>query len=64
MTTTRFTATSRLLHWLMAVLILAMLFIGVGMAASETPRYETLVAMHKPLGSCYWFWWRSGWSIG
>jgi cytochrome b561 len=50
MTTTRFTATSRLLHWLMAVLILAMLFIGVGMAASETPRYETLVAIHKPLG--------------
>ncbi len=34
----------------MALLILAMLFIGVGMAASELPRYETLVAIHKPLG--------------
>jgi cytochrome b561 len=46
----RFTALSRVLHWVMALLILAMLFIGVGMAASETPRYEALVAIHKPLG--------------
>jgi len=46
----RFTAIARLLHWLMAILILAMLFIGVGMVTSETPRYEALVAIHKPLG--------------
>jgi len=30
----RFPAASRLLHWLMAPMIVAMLFIGVGMAAS------------------------------
>jgi cytochrome b561 len=47
---TRFAGSSRLLHWLMAVLILAMLFIGAGMAASASPRYATLVSIHKPLG--------------
>src|SRR5258705_4589607 len=46
----RFSAPSRVLHWLMAVLILAMLFIGVGMTASESARYSTLVSIHKPLG--------------
>ena len=46
----RFAAPSRVLHWLMAVLILAMLFIGVGMAASASGRYSTLVSIHKPLG--------------
>jgi cytochrome b561 len=46
----RFAASSRVLHWLMAVLVLTMLFIGVGMAASESARYSTLVAIHKPLG--------------
>lgn len=40
---------SRLLHWLMAALILAMLFIGIGMAASVTD-YRWLVSIHKPLG--------------
>ena len=35
----RFTPPQRLLHWLMAVCILAMLFIGVGMAATVSPRY-------------------------
>ncbi len=30
----QFTLLSRLLHWLMAALILAMLFIGIGMVAS------------------------------
>jgi cytochrome b561 len=46
----RFPATSRLFHWLMAVMVLAMLFIGVGMAASLSERYALLVAIHKPLG--------------
>jgi cytochrome b561 len=46
----RFSAPQRLLHWLMAVCILAMLFIGVGMVATVTPRYLTLVQIHKPLG--------------
>jgi cytochrome b561 len=46
----RFSAVSRLLHWLMALMILAMLFIGVGMAASVSPRYDLLVSIHRPLG--------------
>jgi cytochrome b561 len=47
---TRFTAPQRLLHWLMAICILSMLFIGVGMVSTITPRYLTLVQIHKPLG--------------
>ena len=46
----RFTVLQRLLHWLMAVCILAMLFIGVGMVSSVMPKYLTLVSIHKPLG--------------
>ena len=49
-TQARFPAVSRLLHWLMALMIVAMLFIGVGMAASLSPRYELLVSIHRPLG--------------
>jgi cytochrome b561 len=40
----------RLLHWLMAICILAMLFIGVGMVSTIMPTYLTLVSIHKPLG--------------
>ena len=47
---TRFTPLQRLLHWLMALCILSMLFIGVGMVSTVTPKYLTLVAIHKPLG--------------
>jgi cytochrome b561 len=46
-----FTAPQRLLHWLMAVCILAMLFIGVGMVSTVMPKYLTLVSIHKPLGA-------------
>ena len=46
----RFAAPQRLLHWLMAICILAMLFIGVGMVSTITPRYLALVQIHKPLG--------------
>jgi cytochrome b561 len=46
----RFTALQRILHWLMAVCILAMLFIGVGMVSTVMPKYLTLVSIHKPLG--------------
>jgi cytochrome b561 len=49
-TQARFPAASRLLHWLMAPMIVAMLFIGVGMAASVSARYELLVSIHRPLG--------------
>ena len=46
----RFTPLQRTLHWLMAVCILAMLFIGVGMVSTVAPSYLTLVKIHKPLG--------------
>jgi cytochrome b561 len=46
----RFTLLQRLLHWLMAICILAMLFIGVGMVSTVMPKYLTLVSIHKPLG--------------
>lgn len=39
----------RILHWLMAIMIIAMLFIGVGMQASLTD-YHWLLSVHKPLG--------------
>lgn len=47
---TSFSPLARLLHWLMALLILAMLFIGVGMVGSLAPWQPRLVALHKPLG--------------
>ena len=46
----RFTPAQRLLHWLMAACILAMLFIGVGMVSTIMPRYLPLVSVHKTLG--------------
>src|SRR5262245_55116553 len=46
----RFSLLQRLLHWLMAICILAMLFIGVGMVSTVMPKYLTLVSIHKPLG--------------
>jgi cytochrome b561 len=45
----RFPATSRILHWTMAAMIVAMLFIGVGMVTSPD-RYHGLVSIHRPLG--------------
>jgi cytochrome b561 len=47
---TSFVLAARVLHWLMAVLILSMLFIGVGMVASVSERHAWLVGIHKPLG--------------
>src|SRR6202012_5593176 len=47
---TRFTVLQRILHWLMALCILAMLFIGVGMVSTVMPKYLGLVSIHKPLG--------------
>jgi cytochrome b561 len=46
----RFTPLQRALHWIMAVCILAMLFIGVGMVSTVASDYLTLVNIHKPLG--------------
>lgn len=45
-----FAVSARVLHWLMAVMILAMLFIGIGMVASVSERHAWLLAIHKPLG--------------
>lgn len=42
-------AFARTLHWLMAVLILAMLFVGVAMVSSITLR-PALLALHRPIG--------------
>lgn len=46
----RFSPLQRALHWIMAICILAMLFIGVGMVSTVRPDYLTLVSIHKPLG--------------
>lgn len=47
---TRFTTLQRLLHWLMAIGILAMLFIGVGMVSTIGRQYVPLLLTHKTLG--------------
>ncbi|NML30020.1 cytochrome b [Paraburkholderia antibiotica] len=47
---THFSPLARLLHWTMAPLIVAMLFIGVGMVATVSRAHDTLVALHRPLG--------------
>ena len=49
-TRTRFHALARLLHWSMAVLIITMLFVGVGMVSTVSSLHNTLLALHRPLG--------------
>jgi len=46
----QFSAMQKLLHWSMAVLILAMLFIGVAMVATVSRAHDALIALHRPLG--------------
>ena len=46
----RFHLAIRLLHWTMALLILAMLFIGAAMVSTAGPAYAALIALHRPLG--------------
>lgn len=46
---THFNLTARVLHWTMALMILSMLFVGIGMVASISMR-PTLVSLHRPLG--------------
>ncbi|MDD2704176.1 MAG: cytochrome b/b6 domain-containing protein [Acidocella sp.] len=48
----RFPLFARLLHWLMAAMILTMLFIGIFMVTSVGPAYQRLVDIHRPLGIC------------
>ncbi|HEY1995797.1 cytochrome b [Paraburkholderia sp.] len=45
-----FSPLQRLLHWTMALLILTMLFVGVGMVATVSHAHDTLIALHRPLG--------------
>ena len=45
----QFALLSRILHWLMAAMLLTMLFIGVSMVSS-LGNYHRLVAIHRPLG--------------
>ena len=47
----RFNLLQRLLHWLMAVCIIAMFFIGAGMVSTITPKYLPLILAHKTLGA-------------
>jgi cytochrome b561 len=46
---TQFTVLMRILHWLMAAMVLTMLGIGVAMVASLGD-YHRLVSIHRPLG--------------
>jgi cytochrome b561 len=45
-----FAPIQRLLHWLMAIGILTMLFVGVGMVSTVAPKYLPLISFHKTLG--------------
>jgi cytochrome b561 len=47
---TRFSFATRLSHWAMAPLLLAMLLVGTGMVATVSHWRLTLLALHKPLG--------------
>lgn len=47
---THFHPALRLVHWLMALAILTMLFIGVGMVSTVSALHGALVNLHKPLG--------------
>ncbi|MGE8122715.1 cytochrome b [Pseudomonas fulva] len=47
---TVFHPVARVLHWSMAILILAMLFIGVSMVTDLSVRHPVLVSLHKGTG--------------
>lgn len=47
---TAFHPALRIIHWLMAAAIIAMLFIGVAMVSTVSSLHGLLVAIHKPLG--------------
>lgn len=46
----RFNLPARLMHWTMALLIIAMLFIGIGMVSTVSPKYHDLLSLHKSIG--------------
>lgn len=45
----KFTLTSRLLHWSMAVMVIGQFFLGVAMVAALS-YYPLLLSIHRPLG--------------
>ena len=48
--TDQFAGSQKFLHWLMAICIITMLFVGVGMVSTVKPKYLDLVTFHKSLG--------------
>ena len=46
----QFSVLQRVLHWVMAIGILAMLFIGVAMVSTIDSIHLVLIGIHKPLG--------------
>ncbi len=46
----RFYLPARILHWLMAAMVIAMLFIGAGMVSTVGQAHAWLIAWHEPLG--------------
>jgi cytochrome b561 len=46
----RFNPLARFLHWTMAALVLTMVFIGIGMVSTVSPRYHELLSVHKSIG--------------
>ena len=44
----RFSGLQRVLHWLVAIMVLAMLFIGVSMVSTLKSPFLTLISIHKP----------------
>jgi cytochrome b561 len=46
----RFSPGQRALHWLLAGMIITMLFVGVTMVSTVAPVHEILISVHKPLG--------------
>jgi cytochrome b561 len=46
----RFATGLRVLHWLMAAMIITMLFIGAGMVSTVSEMRTWLIELHKPLG--------------
>lgn len=49
--TTMFSLPLRVLHWLMAMLLLAQLLAGVGMIATVSVWHNRLISLHQPLGA-------------
>jgi cytochrome b561 len=45
-----FSPLQQVLHWLLAIMVISMLFIGIGMVSVLHPYFRTLIAIHKPLG--------------